>query len=203
MKVIGLTGGSGSGKGVVGKILLALNIPTIDTDAVYREMTETDSPCLRALADEFGKDIITESGALNRAALAELVFSGKYSCKKRARLNEISHKFILDETRRRLSIYREQGYQLAVVDAPVLFESGFDKDCDVILCVTADRDVRIARIVARDCISEKMAEMRIDSQMLDDELEGRSDYVIVNNGDLLSLAAAVQDTVRQIKMNNN
>ncbi len=199
MRIIGLTGGSGSGKGAVGRILATLNIPTIDTDAVYREMTESDSPCLRALAEEFGKDIISKSGALNRTVLRGLVFSGEGSDIRRARLNEISHKYILDETRRRLVVFEEQGYELAAVDAPVLFESGFDQECDLTLCVTADRDIRIARIIARDGISEEMAAMRIDSQMSDAELKQRCDYVIFNNGDIKSLEAAVIDTVRQIK----
>ena len=201
MKIIGLTGGSGSGKGAVGKILATIGIPTIDTDAIYREMTETDSPCLRALVAEFGNDIISEPGTLNRKALAEIVFSGDGADERRASLNKISHKFILNETRRRLNEFSDQGYRFAVVDAPVLFESGFEKECEVILCVTADKDVRIARIMQRDHISESMALIRVDSQMSDDEIIARSDYLIVNNGDLKSLDISVKDTIRQIKMN--
>ena len=87
MKVIGLTGGSGSGKGAVGKILNSLGIPVIDTDAIYREMTEAPCSCLSALEAEFGDSIITESGSLNRTALAELVFSSDDSEERRARLN--------------------------------------------------------------------------------------------------------------------
>lgn len=203
MKVIGLTGGSGSGKGAVGKILLSFGIPVIDTDAIYREMTEASGPCLSALKAEFGDSIITESGSLNRAALAELVFSGGDSEKRRVRLNEIAHKYILDEARILLNAFREQGYEFAVVDAPVLFESGFDQECDCIVCVIADREIRISRIMARDCINRERAEMRIGSQMADSELVSRSDYVIVNNSDLESLASAVQDMVDNVKMNYN
>ena len=199
MKVIGLTGGSGSGKGAVGKILHSLGIPVIDTDAIYREMTEAPGSCLSALEAEFGDSIITESGSLNRTALAELVFSGDDSEERRARLNEIAHKYILDETRIRLNVFREQGYDLAAVDAPVLFESGFDKDCDFIVCVIADREIRIGRIMARDCISRERAEMRIDAQMADSELIGRYDYVIVNNSDLESLASTVEGMVDKLK----
>ena len=203
MKIIGLTGGSGSGKGVISEIFATLDIPTIDTDAVYHEMTETDSPCLKALVDEFGEGILSESGTLNRTALAELVFSGKEAVAKRVRLNEITHKFILDETRSRLSKYKAIGYRFAVVDAPVLFESGFDKECDFIICVTADRELRIERITLRDRISKEKAEMRINSQIPEDVIASRCDYVINNNGDLESLRIAVHNAVREIELNKN
>lgn len=199
MKIIGLTGGSGSGKGEVSKILAELNVPSIDTDLVYRELTSADSPCLRALSQEFGAGIISEDGSLDRTILAKLVFSGNGADERRKRLNQIAHSFILDQTRKKLRSYAELGYSMAIVDAPVLFESGFDKECDAVICVIADRDVRISRIVARDCISVDAAKMRIDSQMSDSELKGRSDYAIVNNGDLVALREAVMDIIGRIK----
>ncbi len=203
MRIIGLAGGSGSGKGTVSKILSDLGIPSIDTDLVYRELTASDSPCLRALASEFGDGIICEAGSLDRATLARLVFSGEGAEARRERLNKIAHSFILDETRKRLQTFAKNGYSFVVVDAPVLFESGFDRECDFTVCVIADKDVRTERIIERDGLSEEMAKMRIDSQMSDDELKQLCDFVIVNNGDLESLKTAVLDTVRKIKMNYN
>ena len=199
MKIIGLTGGSGSGKGEVSKILAELDIPSIDTDLVYCELTAADTPCLRVLSDEFGTGIISEDGSLDRATLAGLVFSGEGADARRERLNQIAHRFILDETRKRLRLYAERGYSMAIVDAPVLFESGFDKECDAVICVIADRDVRISRIVARDSLSEEAAKMRIDSQMSDSALKERSDYAIVNNGDLTALRKSVVDIIGKIR----
>lgn len=199
MKIIGLTGGSGSGKGEVSKILAELDIPSIDTDLVYRELTAADTPCLRVLSDEFGTGIISEDGSLDRATLAGLVFSGEGADARRERLNQIAHRFILDETRKRLRLYAERGYSMVIVDAPVLFESGFDKECDAVICVIADRDVRISRIVARDSLSEEAAKMRIDSQMSDSALKERSDYAIVNNGDLTALRKSVIDIIGKIR----
>ena len=137
MKVIGLCGGSGSGKGAVSRIFAEIGIPSIDTDAVYRRMTLSDSPCMRALAAEFGKEIINSLGGLDRARLASIVFNDPSRLKT---LNKIAHSFILDETRRRLAEYSDEGFPAAVVDAPVLFESGFDKECDEIICVLADSE---------------------------------------------------------------
>lgn len=184
MKVIGLCGGSGSGKGAVSGIFAEIGIPSIDTDAVYREMTLSDSPCMRELRGEFGDEVVNSQGGLDRARLASIVFNDPSRLKT---LNKIAHSFILDETRRRLAEYRDEGFPAAIVDAPVLFESGFDKECDEIICVLADRDVRITRIMSRDGIARDAAEKRIASQMPDETLISKCDHVIYNNSDIESL----------------
>ena len=98
MKVIGLCGGSGSGKGVVSSLFDRRGIPAIDTDTVYRELTSVDSPCNRVLSNEFGKEIISTDGSLNRKKLRTIVFTGDDSKLHLKKLNEITHKYILDET---------------------------------------------------------------------------------------------------------
>ncbi|MBQ8303190.1 MAG: dephospho-CoA kinase [Clostridia bacterium] len=199
MKIIGLCGGSGSGKGIVSKIFLELGIPSIDTDLVYREMTNTPGPCLNALVAEFGGSILTNDGCLDRKRLADLVFAENDSKTKLKKLNEITHFFILNETRSRLAKFEQDGKIAAIVDAPVLFESGFDKECDEVICVITDRETRIDRIVSRDSISRDAAERRINSQMSDKELISRSDYVITNNGDISSLRPQIFEIAKQIK----
>ena len=198
MIIIGLCGGSGSGKGSVCKIFSEFGIPCIDTDAVYREITSAPSECLTALQNEFGIGIITESGALNRKKLASIVFSGEDSKLRLERLNEITHKFILDETRHRLDNYRAMDVVAAIVDAPVLFESGFDRECDVIVLVVAERELRITRIMSRDGITRKEAEQRINSQISDDELMLRCDYMIRNDYDLSYLKQEVKTVLKKI-----
>ena len=198
MIIIGLCGGSGSGKGSVCKIFSEFGIPCIDTDAVYREITSAPGECLTALQNEFGIEIITESGALNRKKLASIVFSGEDSKLRLERLNEITHKYILDETKRRLDNYRTMGAAAAIVDAPVLFESGFDRECDVIVLVVAERELRITRIMIRDGITRKEAEQRINSQISDDELMLRCDYMIRNDYDLSYLKQEVKTVLKKI-----
>ena len=198
MKVIGLCGGSGSGKGTVSSIFKKHGIPSIDTDAVYREMTSDDSPCMQALKDAFGNEIVNADGGLDRAGLAAVVFG---NAEKLKLLNRIAHSFILDETRRILGEYRSAGYEAAIVDAPVLYESGFDSECDTVICVVADTDVRVRRIIQRDGISLDAAMKRIKNQMSNEELMSRSRYVINNNGNLEELTSEV-DKLAKIILEN-
>ena len=196
MLVIGLAGGSGSGKGTAGKIFEAYGILPIDTDKVYHTLTEKMSPCLKELVENFGNDVILPSGALDRARLGEIVFA---DFEKRERLNRITHYHILNEVRELIAAADENGYFAALVDAPLLFESGFDAECDVIISVIADKQTRIKRIVERDGISEERAVVRIQSQLSDEELIARSDYVLENNGDLSELSLRIAEIMNKIK----
>ena len=198
MKIIGLCGGSGSGKGAVCDLFLELSIPSIDTDAVYHDMTRFDSPCLRALRKEFGDEIIAEDGSLDRIVLRDIVFCGENSFEKRQKLNTITHAFILDETRRIIEGKRAEGALAVIVDAPLLYESGFDKECDVTVCVIADEDVRISRIVSRDGITKEDAIKRIRGQISNDGLIEKSDFVIENNGDIEYLRSKVFELYKKI-----
>lgn len=197
MKVIGLCGGSGSGKGTVAKIFEKYQVRSIDTDAVYHKITSGKSPCLDELEKFFGGDIIGEDGGLDRRALAKIVFSEDGE-QKRACLNKIAHKYVLIEVRKILEEFRSNGNRAAIVDAPMLFESGFNTECDCVVCVIADRGVRIGRITERDNISHEAACARIDSQLPDEQLAQMCDYKIVNNGDLAALNEAVADLAEKI-----
>ena len=197
MKVIGLCGGSGSGKGAVARILSSFGIAHIDTDLVYHEITSRPSVCLDALAAEFGADIIRD-GALDRARLREIVFAPPNSTQKLARLNSITHKYIIDETERRIQAYLADGVKGVLIDAPLLYESGLDRRCDCVIAVVADRGVRLARIMLRDGISLDAAKKRIDSQLSDKALADKADYVIYNNCTLEQLGGEVSRVYTQI-----
>ena len=201
MKLIGLCGGSGSGKGTAASIFLKHSIPSVDTDALYREMTSCNSPCLDALSGEFGNSIIRPDGSLDRKALADIVFCGEDSQNKRKRLNEITHKFILDEARVRLEEFRRLGYPAAIIDAPVLFESGFDKECYVTVCVVADKNVRIDRIMSRDGLTESEAIRRINAQISDDDLIKKCNFYIRNDSDIDALSAEIDRLIDKLELN--
>ena len=198
MFVLGVCGGSGSGKGAACALFAELGFPSIDTDALYHEMTSEKNALTDALASRFGSDVLDEKGALIRSRLAEIVF-GSGAKDALADLNRIAHRHILAEVRVWLAKKREEGVPAALVDAPLLFESGFDKECDGVLCVYAPREVRIARIMQRDSISRVQAERRIDAQASDAYLLSRSGYHICNDGDVAALRARVAEIAQKIK----
>ena len=180
MKIIGLCGSSGSGKGYISMLFTKYGVASIDTDLVYRETTtKKGSECLLELTKEFGASILTENGTLYRPALAEIDFSDR---EKLNRLNEITHKHIKKDTLALIAEYKSEGARAVIIDAPVLFESGFDKMCDVTICVTAPFETKLKRIMKRDNLSLDDALARLRSQLSDDELRARCNYEIDNSG---------------------
>lgn len=199
MKVIGLCGGSGSGKGTVAKIFYSHNIPIIDADAIYHTLTSAPGKCLDELRAEFGEEIIKDN-ALYRPALAKIVFASENAAERRGRLNEITHKFVMSEIRKELSEYLAKGSSLCVVDIPLLFESGFDKECDLTVAVIADREIRLDRIVRRDGISREAAERRISSQISDERLKELTDRYIINSTDKAHLEDEVSAIINEMNI---
>lgn len=179
MKIIGLTGPSGSGKGTAAGLLEKHGIPTIDTDAVYRKILIPPSMCLDELRAAYGPSIIRPDGTLDRKALAAVVFADR---EKLALLNSITHKYILARTNKRISYRRRRGSAAVTVDAPALFESGFDEKCDFIIAVTANRDSRTTRIMQRDGLDRAAAERRINGQPPEEFYTSRADYTVENDG---------------------
>ena len=194
MKVIGMCGGSGSGKGVACSFFAELGIRIIDTDKVYHTITSSDTECMKELSSVFGTAII-ENGKLNRKALADIVFSSRDRLKL---LNSITHKHILSEVRRIINRYQKEGATGVIVDAPLLFESGFDKECDATLAICASTETRISRIIKRDNISKEMAIKRIQSQKRDEWLKMTCDYYIDNDSTTDNLKSEVYEIAKKI-----
>lgn len=200
MKIIGLCGRSGSGKSVISSVFSEFGIPSIDTDAVYREITSGYingelSDCMKALALEFGSDIIMKDGSLNRRRLATLVFTDR---NKLDALNHISHTFILSETDKLIKNLSVLGYKAVIVDAPLLFESGYYKKCDYIIMADAPEETLVSRIVARDGISEKDAVMRLKSQINSDDLRKKVNYVIYTDTDVKNIKERARNILKNI-----
>ena len=183
MTVIGLCGSSGSGKGYVCQLFTQRGFIWIDTDRVYRDIISSpNSPCVKELAKCFGNSILNEDGSLNKRELSKIVFCSDDAESSRKKLNGIAHRHILLETERMMAESKKAGASAVIIDAPVLFESGFDKMCDVKICVTAPYDKKLQRIITRDGITEAEARARLDCQLSDDELRERCDYEIDNSG---------------------
>lgn len=172
--IIGLTGPTGAGKSTVAAVLAAEGCHVIDADRVAREITSTPA-CLAELKREYGEDIVSAGGTLNRRLLARRAFS---SPRKAERLNEITHPAIIREVLARAGAALRGGARAVVLDAALLFESGTDRCCTVSVAVTAPPEVRLVRIMKRDGIPESLARARISAQQSSGFYRERADYVL-------------------------
>ena len=178
MKVIGLCGQSGAGKGLVCAFFDQFNVKCIDTDKVYHDIISQNSDCTEELVNTFGEVIASPSG-IDRNELRKIAFSSDENLKK---INEITHKHILKVVREKIRQIRdESGADGIIVDAPLLFESGFDKECDATIAVVSARDNKIERIVSRDGISRDYAVHRLSSQIPEEHLVKMCTYVLDND----------------------
>ncbi len=196
MIIIGLTGPSGSGKGEVSKILSSYGFSVIDADSVYHDILMPPSDCLDELVRKFGRRILTAGNTLNRATLASLVF-GKGNEENLEALNKITHKFVCRRIRNIEKSLNAAGCPVCVIDAPLLIESGLDADCDFVIAVLAEKNLRAARVSARDKISSDNALERINSQKPDEYYSENSEYTIYNNSDINALRAETENILHE------
>lgn len=196
MKIIGLCGGSGSGKGCVSSILESYGFAIFNTDRIYHTLLESDATLTEELTCAFGVGILTD-GRIDRKKLRSVVFADNSGGLIKS-LNTITHAHILGEVRRGIAEAAESGAVCAVVDAPLLFESGFHKECDLTLAVVSEKENRISRIILRDSIGRDEAERRINSQIDDERLISLCDYTVFNNGDFDDLKHEVSKIVDKI-----
>lgn len=185
MLTIGLSGQSGAGKGEFSRIFKRLDgVYCLDTDVTAREVVEKGEPCLERLYEYFGSEILLPDGNLDRKKLAQIAFTDD---EKHQKLNEITHFYIMEKVKKWLFDVEKDGAKVAIIDAPLLFESGADKLCDITIGVTAPYATRLKRIMRRDGIDKKNAKIRLDSQPKDEFFEENCTYTLANNGSLASL----------------
>jgi dephospho-CoA kinase len=182
-RVIGLTGGIGSGKSSVAAVLAELGAVVIDADAIVHELQAPGAPMLDTLAEAFGPEILDAAGALDRKALADRVFD---DAEARTRLGNIVHPPTGVEMARRLEAARAAGAPVVVLDIPLLLEGrargGGGFGLDAIVVVWVPEDVQLARAVARDAAPQEEIRARIRAQMPLDEKRALADRVIDNSG---------------------
>lgn len=175
--VIGLTGPTGAGKSTVAQALREREIPVLDCDIVARGITEKGSPVLAELAQAFGTDILLPDGTLNRRLLGSRAFCDETKTKL---LNHITHPAIMGKIKDRLAELAQEGNNIAVLDAPTLFEAGADALCDFTVCVTAGEETRLRRIMERDKISEEQARLRMSAQKPVEYYVRKSSFAVEN-----------------------
>lgn len=185
MFCIGLTGGIGTGKSTVSAYLARLGYRIIDADKISHQVTAPGSPLLPRIEEAFGSCVMTEKGELDRQAMAALVFADP---EKKALLESIvtaEVKHIIEARKQELKAAGEKG--LVFFDIPLLFEYGCEGLCDAVWTVSAEEEVRIRRVMARDGAVREHVLARIASQMPQEEKESLADEVIDNSGDLAGL----------------
>lgn len=199
MRIIGLTGGIGSGKSTVAKMLREQGIPVVDADQVSREIVEPGQPALRGLAAAFGTEILTESGELNRAALARKAFSSQENTEL---LNSITHPAIKEEVRQRFAQLEDGGHKVAVYDMPLLIEQGLHEHVDLTVVVDVEADERVRRLVDKRGLDEADARNRIARQIDDDKRKSVADVIIDNNGSLEDLETQAEALIKRLTGDN-
>jgi dephospho-CoA kinase len=180
IKVVGLTGGIGSGKSVVASIIRAQNIPVIDADHIARLVVEPGQPAHANIAEAW-PDAIAQDGHVDRKRLAAIVFEDEAS---RLRLEAITHPRIRERIDAEIAALATAGHTLAFVEAALLVETGSHERYDGLVVVTASEERQVERVVARDGCSREAALARLRAQLpLQDKVRA-ADHVIDNDGDL-------------------
>ncbi len=186
---IGLTGGIGSGKSTVARLLAERGAVVIDADAIAREIVRPGEPALTEIVDTFGPEMLLSDGTLNRAALAQVVFADEAA---RARLDAITHPRISERATEMIAAAPDGA--VIVYDMPLLVEQGAEalRGWDRIVVVDAPDDVRLSRLVQRG-LSPDDAEQRMAAQASREERLALADDVIDNGRDLAGLEAQVNE----------
>lgn len=179
MKVIGITGGIGTGKSTVSDYLKEKGYYVIDADQRARDMTTAGSPATERILDTFGAEFVDKDGNLDRGKLARLVF---VDADKKRLLESIVTKGVIDSVNAEIKHLRCSGtYDIIFLDAPILFETGAEESVDAVWLVTADTDTRIERVMVRDDALKDDILNRISSQMPEDKKRAMSQEIIDNS----------------------
>lgn len=175
--VIGLTGGIGSGKSTVARQFGSFGVHWVDADDVAREVVEPGTPALAAIAKHFGKDILTDGGALDRASLRQIVFEQP---EQRAWLESLLHPIIREELTRQLHPL-DYALPYVLLVSPLLLETDQHQLVERVLVVDVPVDVQIERTMARDTNSREQIERIIAAQMPRDQRLAQADAIIDNS----------------------
>lgn len=186
MLVIGITGGIGSGKTAVSDRFAARGIAVVDADLASRVVVEPDRPALAAIREHFGDEVIADDGSLDRAALRGKVFADPA---ERRWLEQLLHPLIGEELRSGLQVATSP---YAVLVSPLLFEAGQISLADRVLVVDVPEDLQVERTAARDGNSAEQVRAIMAAQADRETRLARADDVIVNDGGLDELDAAVE-----------
>lgn len=190
-KIVGLTGGIGSGKSTLSAALRESGLEVLDTDTIARRIMLTDK-CVRAkLADAFGEEVFLESGEIDKNYLSDVVF---HNPQKMAVLNSIVHPAVFEYI---VEYAIASDSKVVLAESAILFESGMNTICSAVITVSAPEDIRIERVMRRNGVSEQEVRQRMEAQWTDEQRERRADLVIRNgeNAKISELCLQVKEFI--------
>ena len=200
--IIGLTGGIACGKSNVARMLKAEGCPVIDTDKISHALTAPGGLALPRIRAAFGDGVFTETGELDRARLADNVFSDPCQIYK---LNAILHPMIFAEMKRQMEIFHHA--PVLILEIPLLFETGADKYCDEVWAVYVQPEEQLRRLMRRNSLTPQQALDRINSQMPALEKARRANAAIDTSGSYAQTAAKVktlwEDLLRRLSIDQS
>ena len=180
MLLVGLTGGIGSGKSFVARVLKDLGAHVIDADRIVHDLLEPHQDAWQSVSAHFGKDILFPDQTIDRRKLGAIVFA---DTAKREWLNHCLHPKVFDVYRSTVkNIQARSPDAIIVLDAALLIETGFDRNMEKIVVVYADLEQQVERLMARDKFTREQALARINSHMPLADKRGCADYIIDNTG---------------------
>ena len=193
MKVIGLTGGIGSGKSIVSQFLAELGAVIVDADKIGHDAFKPGTEIWREVVAAFGRQILTPDGDIDREKLGNIVFDNSESL---LRLNQIMHPRMYDMVRAQIEEYRQQGVDVIVLEAPLLVEASWTSLVDEVWVTVASESTVLRRLKERVGLSEQESLARIRSQLSSAERIKHADVVINNDPGLDELRAKVKELWR-------
>ena len=193
MKIIGLTGGIGSGKTTVAAIFQSLGIPVFNADSEALALYSEDASLLREVAEMFGKEVLNSDGTLNRRMLASIVFGDDAALNK---LNSLVHPRVAN---RFIQWKNQQRSSIVLRESAILFESGSYSDCDAVIVVSAPEKLRVERVMKRSALTKEEVEARMARQWPQSELQAQADWIIVNDDSELVLPQVMAIVAEQSK----
>jgi dephospho-CoA kinase len=199
MKVIGLTGGIGSGKSTVSGFLAELGAVIVDADKVGHELLHPDTETAKRVIAAFGQDIVRPNGEVDRGRLGEKVFNNPEALKQ---LNAIVHPALFQRLRERLEELREGGAKVVVVEAAIMIEAGWQVLADEVWVTLAPEDTVVERLTANKGLSEAQVRARIRSQMPVEEKAKWASEVIDTSGSLGEVRRRVGELWRRLNLDS-